>query len=70
VGIATPLVKNAGTTALMTAVVGVVVYVGAYGSVWLLKFVYLDRVLFRPQPAKLSPHPVSPPIPQSVQERV
>ena len=70
VGIATPLVKNAGTTALTTAVVGVVVYVGAYGSVWLLKFVYLDRLLFRPQPAKLSPRPVSPPVPQSVQERV
>jgi glycosyltransferase involved in cell wall biosynthesis len=70
VGIATPLVKNAGTTALMTAVVGVVVYVGAYGSIWLLKFVYLDRLLFRPQPAELSPRRVSPPVPRSVQEPV
>jgi phosphotransferase system glucose/maltose/N-acetylglucosamine-specific IIC component len=48
VGIATSLVKNAGTTALTAAVVDVIVYVGAYGSVWLLKFLYLDRLLFRP----------------------
>jgi putative flippase GtrA len=48
VGVATPLVKNAGTTELTEAIVDVVVYVGAYGSVWLLKFIYLDRLLFRP----------------------
>jgi glycosyltransferase involved in cell wall biosynthesis len=70
VGIATPLVKNAGTTSLTTAAIAVIVYVGAYGSVWLLKFVYLDRVLFRPRPVEGSPPAVSTSAPQSVQERV
>lgn len=70
VGIATSLIKNAGKTSLTAAVVDLVVYVGAYGSVWVLKFVYLDRLLFRAQPVEPSRHTVSPPARQSLQERV
>ena len=57
VGVANSLVKNAGTTALTDAVVDAVVYVGAYGSVWLLKFVYLDRMLFRPPASRVESPP-------------
>jgi hypothetical protein len=31
-------------------VISLFVYVGAYGTLWLLKFAYLDRMLFRPVP--------------------
>ncbi len=70
VGLATSLVKNAGETSLTAAIVDLVVYVGAYGSVWILKFLFLDRLLFRVQPVGSSPRPVSRPTPQSLQERV
>jgi putative flippase GtrA len=70
VGITTSLIKNAGRTSLTAAVVDLGVYVGAYGSVWLLKFVYLDRLLFRAQPVEPGRHTVSPAARQSLQERV
>jgi putative flippase GtrA len=69
VGIVTPLVKN-GRTSLTAAVVDVVVYVAAYGSVWLLKFVYLDRMLFRPQPVQRSARSTSLATGPAVQEQL
>ncbi len=56
VGIATPLVKDAGLTSLATATVDAVIYVAAYGTVWLAKFIYLDRMLFRPSAVLANPH--------------
>jgi glycosyltransferase involved in cell wall biosynthesis len=48
VGVADPWAKHAGQSALMATVISLFVYVGAYGTLWLLKFAYLDRMLFRP----------------------
>jgi glycosyltransferase involved in cell wall biosynthesis len=69
VGIVTPLVRN-GRTSLAAAIVDLIVYVGAYGSIWLLKFVYLDRMLFRPQADQRGSSSTSLATEQSIQEPV
>jgi len=52
VGLADPWAKHASRSALVATVIALLVYVGAYGALWLLKFLYLDRMLFRPVPAE------------------
>jgi putative flippase GtrA len=70
VGIVSPLVKAAGLTSLATATVDVAVYVAAYGSVWLLKFAFLDRMLFRPPALHANPCAGSSADDRSSQERI
>jgi glycosyltransferase involved in cell wall biosynthesis len=48
VGLADPWAKHVTSNQLAVALIDVGVYVVAYGVMWLLKFAYLDRMLFRP----------------------
>jgi hypothetical protein len=57
VGIATPWARQATHTSASAAIIDVIVYIGAYGSIWLVKFAYLDRMLFRPPELELPPTP-------------
>jgi glycosyltransferase involved in cell wall biosynthesis len=52
VGIADPWAKHVSRSAVVATSISLVVYLAAYGTLWLLKFVYLDRMLFRPDPAE------------------
>jgi glycosyltransferase involved in cell wall biosynthesis len=49
VGIAAPWARHATRSSVAAAILDLVVYVAAFGAIWLLKFVYLDRMLFRPR---------------------
>jgi putative flippase GtrA len=55
VGLADPWAKHASQSALTATVISLFVYLGAYGTLWLLKFAYLDRMLFRQVPAEEHP---------------
>ncbi len=54
VGLADPWAKHVSRSTLVATAIALLVYVGAYGTLWLLKFLYLDRMLFRPAPAVAS----------------
>ncbi len=69
VGLADPWAKRVTSSDLAVAFIDVTVYVAAYGAMWLLKFAYLDRMLFRPPApspgsssetaaSDLEPHPI------------
>lgn len=47
VGLAAPWAKRATDSQLAAALIDLMVYVAAYGVMWLIKFAYLDRMLFR-----------------------
>jgi glycosyltransferase involved in cell wall biosynthesis len=53
VGLADPWAKRVSDSAVVATSIALLVYVGAYGALWLLKFLYLDRMLFRPAPAEV-----------------
>ena len=53
VGLADPWAKQVSRSTLVATLISLLVYVGAYGTLWLLKFLYLDRMLFRPDPADI-----------------
>jgi putative flippase GtrA len=51
VGVANDWTKGSGRGSVAAAGVDVLVYVATYGVLWLLKFAFLDRMLFRDLPA-------------------
>jgi putative flippase GtrA len=71
VGLATPWARRVTRDSLAAAIIDLAMYVGAYGLIWLVKFAYLDRMLFR-SPAR-TPAPASGPgasvVPLSGQHR-
>ena len=59
VGLVAPWAKRATDSQLAAAFIDLMVYVAAYGIMWLLKFAYLDRMLFRTTPEPLNrPKPI------------
>jgi putative flippase GtrA len=60
VGLADPWAKEVSRSTLVATSIALLVYVGAYGTLWLLKFLYLDRMLFRPGPARITEADVVP----------